>query len=416
MSEDRFDKIKIGDEQEFSHTITKEDVAAFVKLTGDNNPLHVDGAYAARTSFKRPVVHGMLTASFISTMIGTRLPGKGALWYEQKIRFLAPVYVGEKIRILAKVKHKSLAQRILILDTAVFTERGKQVVQGEARVKVLGSATKENFAIKEETQDRIPQSEAKINRMASKKKKGAVIISGASRGIGAAVAKELAHLGYPVVVNYSRSEIQADDIVHEIKSNKGKAMVVRADVSSREAVQKMVDLTLSEFKHISGIVNNASFFPETLDFTQLSWDMFQKHIDVQVKGAFHLTKAVLPHFLENQQGIIVNIASIYADNVPPLKLMPYSMAKAALVTFSKSLAVEYGHKGIRVNCVSPGMTNTDFIADVPEKVKMVTKMQTPLRRLAEPEDIAGTVAFLFSDKAAFITGQNFRVCGGIVMT
>jgi 3-oxoacyl-[acyl-carrier protein] reductase len=163
-------------------------------------------------------------------------------------------------------------------------------------------------------------------------------------------------------------------------------------------------------------VNNASPSIESFDFAQLSWDIFQKHIDIQVKGAFHLTQAVLPHLLENQNGIIVNISSVYADNVPPVKLMPYSIAKAAIITFTRCLAAEYGHKGIRANCVSPGMTHTDLIINVPEKAKMVTKMQTPLRRLAIPEEIAGTVAFLFSDKAAFITGQNIRVCGGIVMT
>ena len=141
----------------------------------------------------------------------------------------------------------------------------------------------------------------------------------------------------------------------------------------------------------------------------------QSHLDVQVKGAFTLSKKVMPHFLEQNGGTIINIGSIYADGSPPVKLIPYVTAKSALISFSKSLAVEYGPKNIRINCVSPGMTQTDFIADVPEKTKMVTKMQTPLRQLAQTEDIGVVVAFLMSDKARHITGQNIRVCGGQTM-
>lgn len=396
MSKDRFEQIKIGDEAEIFHTITSQDVDSFVKLTGDNNPLHVNAGYAAKTSFKKPVVHGMLTASFISTMIGTKLPGEGSLWYEQQTRFLAPVRIGERIRVWAKVRHKSPSERVIVLDTVVFGDGGRRVIEGEAKVKVL------------------PPEEKRENTM-SEELKGAVIVSGASGGIGAAIARELSGAGYPVVVNYMGNQSDAESIVREIREEKGQAIAFRADVSDERAVNEMVDLSLAEFQVLSGIVNNASGPIEPFGFDQLSWDIFQKHIDVQIKGAFHLTQAVLPHLVARQQGVVISIASVYADNVPPVKLLPYNMVKAALATFSKSLAAEYGPKGIRANCVSPGMTMTDLIANVPEKVKMVTKMQTPLRRLAVPEDIAHAVGFLFSDKASHITGQNIRVCGGIVM-
>jgi len=396
MSEDRFEEIKVGDSAELFHTITAEDLDVFVKLTGDDNPLHTDDEYAASTAMKKTAVHGMLTASFISTIIGTRLPGKGALWYEQSLRFLAPVRTGEKIRVLAKVRHKSLSQRVLTIETTVFKEAGTKVIEGEAKVKVLKTRAKKKSADQP-------------------KAKGAVIVTGAGRGIGAAIAEQLAAAGFPVVVNYARSRLEAERLAEKIEGSAGRAASFQADVSEREAVQAMVDFALAEFGKIQGVVNNAAPAVDSVDFTGLSWEDVEVHLQVQVKGAFNLCQAVLPHFLEAQEGVIVNISSIYADNVPPVKLLPYNLCKAALVSFSRSLAAEYGPKGIRVNCVSPGMTDTGFIANLPEKTKMVEKMQTPLRRLASVEDVAGVVAFLFSDNARHLTGENIRVCGGRVM-
>lgn len=395
MAHDRFLDIAEGDEAEFDHLISAQDLDAFVRLTGDDNPLHVDDAYAATTAFKKRVVHGMLTASFISTMIGTRLPGAGALWYEQQLRFLTPVRIGERIRVWAKVKQKSVAQRVLTLETLVFGSDGRKVIEGEAKVKVL------------ETDKEITKHDKAI--------KGAIIVTGASRGIGAATARELASMGHPVLINYNDSRDEAEEVVLSIGKTKGSAAVFQADVSSAESVQKMVQFAADMFGPLSGVVNNAASVIDNREFAQLSWDVVQKQIDVQIKGAFHLCQAVMPLLLEAGNGSIVNIGSIYADNVPPARLLVYSMVKSALVSFSRSLAVEYGPKGIRVNTVSPGMTETDLIASVPDKVKMLTKVQTPLRRLASPEDVAGAVGFLFSDKARHITGANIRVCGGAVM-
>jgi 3-oxoacyl-[acyl-carrier protein] reductase len=135
MAEDKFREIDINDEAEIFHTVTAQDVETFVKLTGDDNPLHVDDVYAKQTVLKRKIVHGMLTASFISTLIGTKLPGKGALWFEQHTRFLEPVHIGEKIRVWARVKQKSMALRVLVLEVVVFSDDDRKVVECEAKVK-----------------------------------------------------------------------------------------------------------------------------------------------------------------------------------------------------------------------------------------------------------------------------------------
>jgi 3-oxoacyl-[acyl-carrier protein] reductase len=394
MEPDPFERISPGDEAEIFHTITAADVAAFSALTGDDNPLHMDDAFAASTNFQERVVHGMLTASFISTIIGTKLPGRGAMWFEQRTQFLSPVRIGERIRVLARVLHKSAAQRVVVLQTEVYGNDGRKVIDGEAKVKII------------EQERTMPQSSGE---------RKAVIISGSGRGIGAAIARELAASGYPVIVNYLHSEDRAARVKEEIAGNGGRATLCRADVTDEAQVRAMVDLALRTYGGLSGLVNNACGPTTPGGFLDLSWKDVQDQLDVQLRGAFNLTRAVLPHLVAQKSGVVVNIASVYADSVPPVKMLPYAAAKSALVSFTRSLAVEFGPLGIRVNTVSPGMTRSEFIGNVPEKTKLTTKMQTPLRRLGEVEDIAGTVAFLFSDKARFISGENIRVCGGIVM-
>lgn len=424
MSLDTFDSIAIGDEAELFHIISENDVNLFAKLTGDNNPLHMDEAFASRTSFKHRVVHGMLTASFISAMIGTKLPGAGSLWYEQQLYFMAPARIGDKIRVVAKVKQKSLSQRILQIETSVFDESGRKLIEGEAKVKLLKPEIAGGHLSEEMGQRavRVPgaRQESQIplvkrEQVFKENHKGAVIVTGASRGIGAAIAIDLALSGFPVVVNFITNSSKAEDIVDRIRANNGKAIAYRADLTNIVAIKSMVDFTLEEFGTIFGVVNNATPPIDNLAFSQISWDDIQYQIDVQVKGAFHLCKTIIPHLLNAQKGVIVNIASTYADNVPPIKMMSYVIAKSALLSFSRSLAVEYGPKGININCVSPGMTETGLIANLPEKAKLLAKMNSPLRRLGLPEDIAGVVSFLFSDKGRHITGENIRVCGGIIM-
>ena len=413
MQENKFDAIQVGDEAEIFHTITTQDIDAFIDLTGDNNPLHTDIEFASKTNFRKPVVHGMLTASFISTIIGTKLPGPGALWYEQKLRFLNPARVGNKICVFVKVLHKSNAQKTLVLQTNVFDENKRILIEGEAKVRNLD---KENVLVdNKENKEERKESLGKDNLIDDSKIKGAIIVSGASKGIGAVIAKNLAITGYPVIINYLNSVDSAESLVKDINDFGGRAIAIKADVSKMSEVKDMIAQTISTYKNIIGIVNNASAPIDAKDFINYEWNDIQKQINVQLKGSFNITKTVLPLFLNQKYGVIVNIASTVADHIPPAKWLPYNMVKSALITSTKTLANEYGPNGIRANCVSPGMTNTDLIADIPDKIKMISKMQTPLRRLTQPEDVAKTVAFLFSPESSFITGQNIRVSGGSIM-
>lgn len=171
-----FEAIKIGDESELKHLLTQGDVQAFASLTGDFNPLHIDETFARRALFQKPIVHGMLSASFISTMIGMLLPGCGALWMSQTLEFLRPADVGDTINLFAKVTQKSLATRIPVLNIVITNQHGEELITGESTVKMP--------VLKDE--------EGTMNANTKK----TVLITGGSRGIGAATALKLAGDGH----------------------------------------------------------------------------------------------------------------------------------------------------------------------------------------------------------------------------
>ena len=391
-----FNGFKVGQMTEFKHRITDEDVKKFIDITGDDNPIHTDKNFAQRTSFKDVIAHGMLGASFISTMIGKYLPGEGALWVSQSLNFLRPVRIGDELTIKAKITKKHAKQRLLTLDIEIINQYKQSVLRGEAVVKLLELSMKSPEHVKTKIKNKV------------------VLITGASRGIGAATAAYLAGQKYCVAINYQTDKNGAEEVCRQILRHKGRAMIVKADVRDRLAVNNMVDEVIEEFGTITALVNNATSTIVSQDFAVLEWQDVQLHIDTQVMGAFNCVQAVMGEFIKNRYGAVVNVGSIVSD-YPTNKWLGYTVAKNALSALTKSLAVEFGPKGIRFNTVSPGMTDTGLIADIPEKARLIAAMQTPLRRLAVPCDIAKAITFLLSDEALYITGETLRVCGGQVM-
>ncbi|HSN97222.1 MAG TPA: SDR family oxidoreductase [Candidatus Nanopelagicales bacterium] len=390
-----FDRIQIGDAAELVHRLTEEDILAFARLTGDYNPLHVDAEFAARTPFRRPVVHGMLSASFLSTLIGMLLPGKGALWVSQSLRFQAPAFAGDTLRIQGRVKHWSPATRMVVLSVSITNQNDQELIGGEASVRMPeGMEEKPAAASSDEA---------------------ATVITGASRGIGAAVARRLAADGHAVVVNYLRSAEEAQRLVAEIVAAGGRAIAVQADVTRADDVARLVSAAREQIGRVEALVHCAALPSALSPFEGLDWPSVRRHLEVQVGGAMNCVKAVLPAMIEARSGAIVFIGSVAADGPPPAMQTDYVVAKAALTALARCLAVEHGPKGVRVNVLAPGMTATDMTAHLPEKAKMLAKMQSPLRRIAEPEDIARAAGFLLGRGASHITGETLRVCGGSVM-
>ncbi|KPH79958.1 3-oxoacyl-ACP reductase [Bosea vaviloviae] len=248
-----------------------------------------------------------------------------------------------------------------------------------------------------------------------------ILVTGASRGIGAALAKAFAAEGGLVIVNYRRSEAAAQAVVEACRAAGGQAVAIAADVTDPEAVAAMIARIAEEAGRLDAVVNNA-FAPYVFDpddrarFWETPWSAYQAQVDGALKATYTVCQAVLPLMRQRGRGSIVNMATDLVAR-PSIAYHDYTTAKAALIGFSRNLATELGPLGIRVNCVAPGLVYpTDASRGTREAVKDMLIAQTPLGRIATPEDVAGPVLFLASDWSGFVTGQTLHVDGGLVMS
>lgn len=239
------------------------------------------------------------------------------------------------------------------------------------------------------------------------------IVTGASRGIGRATALTLAQAGASVMINYVSNDAAAEAVRDEITASGGRAVVYKADVSAPDQAAALIDAALQEFGRIDILVSNAGITRDNLlmRMKEEDWDLV---LNVNLKGAFNTTKAVLKPMLKARSGRIIAISSIIGLRGNPGQ-SNYAAAKAGLIGFVKSVAREVGSRGITVNAVAPGFIDTEMTRGLNEAVKEKMLSEIPLGRFGQPEDVARVVSFLASDDAAYITGQVIPVDGGLAI-
>ena len=242
--------------------------------------------------------------------------------------------------------------------------------------------------------------------------KRVVLITGASRGIGAATARLLAKHGAAVAVNYVNNSAAAERVVRDITSEGGRAIAVRADVRVRDEVENMMKTVGEQLGPIDTLVLNAHIDTQVAPIVNQSWEAFETKIIGEMKAAFYCVQAVVPGMLANKRGCIVATSSSTAQH-PTFGTGGQSAAKSALDGLMKVLAVELGPAGIRVNMVAPGLTLTEIAARLPEQIKGMVSGMTPLGRNGLPEDVAGAILMLVLDEAGFVTGNSLSVDGGM---
>ena len=239
------------------------------------------------------------------------------------------------------------------------------------------------------------------------------LVTGASRGIGRAAALRLAQDGFRVAVNYCCEEAKALSVVDEICRQGGMALAVQADVADMAQVQEMAEQVRHAWADVDVLVNNAGISQQKL-FMDITPEEWQRMMAVHVDGAYHCIRAVLPAMIRRQQGRIINISSMWGQ-VGASCEVHYSTAKAALIGLTKALAKEVGPSHIQVNCVAPGVIQTDMNRVLDETTLEELKSETPLQMLGMPDDVARMVSFLAGEDSAFITGQVLGVNGGFII-
>lgn len=240
-----------------------------------------------------------------------------------------------------------------------------------------------------------------------------VLITGGSRGIGAEIVIEFAKIGYKVAFTYNSSYENAIEVLKKAKSNNQFVNIYKCNVSNKNDVDNLICNVLSSFGHIDVLVNNAGVSHEALftDTTENDWD---RVFNVNVKGVFNCTKAVIPEMIKRHSGNIINISSMWGQ-VGASCEVAYSASKSAVIGLTKALAKEVGPSGINVNCICPGVINTDMLNSFSNENINELKQQTPLKTIGMPIDIANMTTFLASENSRFITGQVFGVNGGFVI-
>lgn len=239
------------------------------------------------------------------------------------------------------------------------------------------------------------------------------LVTGASRGIGRAIALRLAAEGADVAVNFAGSAAKAEDVKNAIIEMGRKAIAIQADVKDASSVAGMVEEVKKTFGRIDILVNNAGVTRDGL-LMRMKDEDWETVIDTNLRGVFQCTKAVSKIMMKQRYGRIVNMASV-VGLVGNAGQANYAASKAGVIGFSKSVARELASRGITVNMVAPGCIDTDMTAVLPDKVREAMLADIPLARVGKPEDVASAVAFLVSDEAAYITGQVINVDGGMVM-
>ncbi len=391
-------KIFVGKETVIKKKIIKKDIINFSKLSGDTNPIHINQNYAKKMGFGKLVAHGMLTESFISSIIGNKLPGPGSLWAEKQIKFLKIVRENDIITFKSKITEIHEKNNLAVIDIKAYNQFKELVF--DSLNKVILSQDIKIKALKKNNQIFVKKKLIKV-------KKKLAIILGASGGIGIAVTNKLLKKKFNVIALY-RSDNTELKKLSKIHKN---LHLHNLDLNNKSSMIKFIKIIKKNYP--THFINCYSPKIYPVNFEKITNEDFDHYFDKSLKNIFLLIKECVKRFKIIGRGNIIDITSVFIK-LPEINFLPYITFKGSMTALIKSLSVELAAHNIRANSVMAGVTDTQQISDMSKKQKLLIAAKTPLQRIAIPSDIADAVYFLTSKESKFITGSTIDVNGGII--
>lgn len=381
---------QVGDSRTITHTFTRQELETFAELTGDINPLHVNADFANRSAAGGQVVHGMLAAAFVSTLIGVHIPGRGALWNSFQVDWRKIIRIGDTLRFEARVSAVQAAMRSLDLEiTGVDTLSGEVCLEGKARVMMMNE-----------------RKEIKPSVLAGKR----VLVTGASGAVGGAICRALAEAGCRLVMwgrNVDRLQQSAQALGECVISVHAVDLLDEQNIGAG-LEQLMREGGVDGFVHAAAAPLNLTGIDDALNHQHL-----REHLQIDLLAFQQIAQKLVANM--KPEGFVITVLTQAILDVPPSKMSAYVAAKMGAWGLVRAMAVELGPKGIRCNAVSPNMIETPYVKDIPLRVKQVEAASNPMRRLCNVEDVANAVQFLAGPQAAYINGVNLPVSGGARM-
>lgn len=389
----------------FKQEITKEIFELFVKLTDDTNPVHFDNKTATSLGFRAPIVHGMLSASFISKLIGTKLPGPGSVWLNQTLNFIAPVYLNDVIEVSGKLLSYSKIQKVSKISIEIKNQFSEVVLTGNAIVK-------KSFEVNEQT-EKVVISNTQARHTDTPTNRKSYLITGGTGGIGQAVLHKLIHPNNYIHFTYHRDQKKAESLVEKVRASGGSAQCHYMDLRDPASIADLFSNIESSGDFVGAIAHCSAILPNPKTFESYTSEDLIREINDDLYGSLHLLNHAIRNFRKCGYGSFVNTSTIYTQSTPPAGMYSYIASKTSLESVVSGLAFEFGHLGFRFNSVLPGMTDSNFLAKTPEKSKLLTKAMTPLRKLGSTHEIANLIYFLLGEDSSHITGELYRISGGL---
>lgn len=385
----------VGQSASIAHHVTQKEIDSFSRLSGDDNPLHSDPEFAAQQGHRGVVSHGILTAALVSRVIGTRLPGRGALWLSQEFDFSGAVHPGDTITAQVTIERVSLRDRLLTMTAEVRNQAGGVILRGRGSV-------------------RYPQARRLENEASRKPVHLRAVVLGASGSVGREVLRHLTTKGVDCVAVYRSNPDVLEHIKDELAADRtaGQLSLIQADVSRTSDRLRLVSEIEKLLKFVNVIVDTSGTEPHPIPIQELGFDSISSSITLEMAALVDLVNRFEGEMRAKEFGRIVIIGSTTSVNRPDAGWGAYGIAKAAIGQYAKSLAHELGPFGITSNVVAPGFTGKGMTAYVADRSKVVATGETPSRKLTDPSHVASLVWFLLSEQASNINGQFIPVDGG----